>query len=199
MTITGTQIVARVNYLLNDISNVQWTEAEKLAWINEGRRVMATIEPTVFGAGTEVEHVAVAGCKQRITTSGAYRIASVDSNVSTGEALYPVDASQLDAFRPGWRADSGAVAQNWFPDATDPLAFWIYPAITAGLKLKAHVHITPTDLAALSDTALPFDQYEPSLVNYVCYRCLAKDGEASNETKAAAYFQLFTSALKGGA
>lgn len=197
--ITGTQIIERVNYLLNDVSNVQWTAAEKLAWLNDGRREMATLKPEIFGSGTEVEHSATAGAKQRITATGAYRLLTVDSNAASGKATRPTTQAQLDAFRPGWRSETSALVQNWFLDATDPLAFWVYPVVAAGLVLKAHVYITPPDLASLTDTALPFDQYMMPLVNYICFRALSKDNEGGNETKAAAYFQLFTAALKGAA
>lgn len=194
MAITGTQISTRVGILLNDTSLVRWTGDERLIWINDGRREMAGLKPTIFGSGTKVSHTLAAGCYQRLGTTGAYQLKSIDSNQSTGKAIRPTTQSQLDAFKPGWRADTGTEVQNWFPDETDPLAFWVYPAVAAAV-VDAHAWITPTDLTDLSQTALPFDQWEPALVNYVCYRALSKEDEASLVAKATAFYQLYTAAL----
>lgn len=194
MAITGTQISTRVGILLNDTSLVRWDAAERLVWINDGRREMASLKPTIFGNGTKVTHTLAAGCYQRIDTAGAYQLKSIDSNNATGKAIRPTTQQQLDAFKPGWRADTGTEVQNWFPDETDPLGFWVYPAVS-GAVVDTHVWITPTDLATLSDTALPFDQYEPALVNYVCYRALSKEDEAGMVAKATGFYSLFTSAL----
>ena len=194
MAITGTQIMERVNYLLNDTSNVRWTSAEKLLWLNDGRREMAQGKPEIFGGSSEVTHTLAAGAKQRITTTGAYKFVSADSNVTSGRAIRPTTQGQLDSFKPDWRSDTGDDVENYFADTTDPLAFWIYPVATG--DLKCHAYVTPTDLAALTDTALPFDQYEPILVNYILFRAYSKEDEAGSAQKAAAYQQLFTTALK---
>lgn len=194
MTIPATQVATRARYLLQDASGTRWTDAEILHWINEGRREMARIKPTVFGNGTEVTHTLTAGCRQRITTADAYRIDSINYNVASGAAIRATTKDLLDAFKPAWRKDTGTEVQNWFSDETDPLAFWVYPA-AEGVMVKAHVHISPADLTALSDTALPFDIYEPALVNYVCAKALAKEDEAGSLAKAQAFAQLFTDGL----
>lgn len=194
-TITGTQISNRVGILLQDEGSTRWTAAERLGWMNDGRREMAHAKPTIFGSGTEVTHTTTAGNKQTIGTSGAYSIVSVDSNVSTGKAIIPCTKVYLDAFRSTWRSDSGTEVQNWFPDEIDQVSFWVYPAVGVGVDLKAHVFITPADLGALTDVALPFDQYEPVLVNYVCYRALAKEDEAGAVQKAQAFYELFKAGL----
>jgi hypothetical protein len=193
--ITGTQISDRVGHLLLDTASARWTPAERLLWINDGRREMAEIRPSIFGNGTEVSHTTTSGCRQRLTDSSAYMLVSVDYNVATGKAIRLTTKTQLDAFRPGWRADTGAVVQNWFPDETDALAFWIYPS-APGVDIKCHAHITPTDLASLSDVALPYDLYEPALVNYVMFRAFSKEDEVGSVQKAAAYRELFVSAFK---
>ena len=200
MAITGTQISTRVGILLNDTTLVRWTGDERLIWINDGRREMAGLKPMIFGSGTKVSHTLVAGCYQRLGTTGAYQLDSIDSNQATGKAIRRTTQLQLDSFRPGWRADTGTEVQNWFPDETDPLAFWVYPGQGAippatAMVVDAHAWITPVDLAQLSDTALPFDQWEPALVNYVCYRALSKEDEAGMVAKAQAFYQLYTSAL----
>ncbi len=193
MTIIAQQAVTRARVLLQDTTGIRWDDAEMLLWVNEGRREMAHLKPAIFGNGTEVTHTLTTGCKQRIATTGAYKIDSINYNVTSGKAVRPTSKTQLDAFKPSWRNDTGTDVQNWFEDSTDPLGFWVYPASTG--DLKAHVYITPTDLASLAEPALPFDQYEPVLVNYLAYRSFSKEDEAGSAAKAQAYFALFTSAL----
>lgn len=196
MAITVQQVFDRAGVLLSDTTNVRWTTEELLNWLNDGRREMAVRKPSIFGNGTEITHTTTDGNKQTVTTTGAYRIDSVNSNVASGKAIRVCDKAQLDAFKPAWRNDTAADAQNWWGDETDPLSFWIYPSVGAGRDIKAHVHITPADLSSMTDTALPFDIYEPALVNYLCFRMLSKDAEyAGNAQAAAAYYQLFTTAL----
>lgn len=196
MAITVAQVFSRVNYLLNDTTDTRWTAAEKLLWLNDGRREMAALKPGVFGAGSEVTHTSTSGARQRITATGAYRLASVDYNVASGAALRVTTRQQLDAFAPDWRALVDTDAENYFTDETDPLAFWICPSVGVGAQIKCHVHITPTDLVNTSDVALPYDQFEPPLVNYILFRAFSKEDEAGAEQKAAAYLQLFQSAFK---
>lgn len=191
MPITGTQISERVGILLQDSAATRWPTTERLLWINDGRRQMAERRPEIFGAGTEVAHTLVAGAKQRISTAQALKLVSVDSHGSS--AVLPTSRQALDGFRPAWRADTGRTVDNWFPDETDPLAFWIHPGSTG--ELRCHVLLMPEDLASLSAVALPFDIYKPHLVNYVCYRALAKEDEAASVEKAAAYLKLFVDGL----
>lgn len=194
MAITGVQISDRVGILLNDTTLIRWTAAERLIWINDGRREMAERKPEIFGSGSEVTHTVTAGAKQRIGTAGAYKLVSVDSNAASGRSVRLTSQDQLDAFLPEWRsADIADDVQNWFPDKVDLLAFWIYPQ-TAG-TLNCHVYITPTDLTSLTEAALPYDQYEPTLVNYIMFRAYSKENEAGSADRAVAYKTLFDSAF----
>lgn len=191
MPITAQQISDSAGILLQDVSATRWTDVERLVWINDGRRQMAELKPEIFGAGTEVVHTLVSGARQRIATVNALRLVSVDSH--GGSAVLPTSRQALDGFRPAWRTDTGRTVDNWLPDETDPLAFWIHPGSTG--DLRCHVLLMPPDLAAPSDVALPFDIYKPHLVNYVCYRALAKEDEAASVDKAAIYLKLFNDGL----
>jgi hypothetical protein len=200
MAILASAAVTRARYILNDTSGsgVRWKDEEMLLWVNEARRIMANVKPTIFGASTYVEHTLVAGNKQRITTTNAYKIDSINSNKTSGKAIRPIARQQLDSFRSAWANDTADDVQNWFSDETDPLAFWVYPAPSSasiGAKLNTHIWITPDDLSALNQTALPFDQYEPALVNFILARAFAKEDEAGAAEKSAAYLQLFNAAL----
>ncbi len=198
MTITAATTIVSVRDLIGDPYSERWTDADLLKWITDGLREMATIRPAIFGAsGTELSHVLAAGCKQRLTAANAFQIVSVDYNVASGKAIRLITGSQLDAFRPGWRADIAADVQNWFPDGEDQLSFWVYPAV-AGATVSVHAHITPAAVTTTAAVVLPYDQYAPVLVNYVCFRAFSRDVEyGGNQAAAQAYYALFTAALKG--
>jgi hypothetical protein len=191
MPVTSQQISDSAGILLQDVSATRWPAAERLAWINDGRRQMAELKPEIFGADTEVTHTLTTGARQRLATTGALRLVSVDSH--GGNAVLPTMRQALDSFRPGWRDETARAVDNWFPDETDRLAFWIHPGSTG--ELRCHVLLMPADLTALSDVALPFDIHKPHLINYVCYRALAKEDEAASIEKAAAYLKLFIDGL----
>jgi len=193
MPITAQQISDNAGILLQDVGAIRWPTTERLVWINDGRRQMAELKPNVFGAGSEVTHTLTSGAKQRITAANALKFLSADYNAGSGKACRPTVRASLDAFKPSWRSDPGPDVLNWFPDETDPLAFWIHP-VAAG-SLKCHIHLMPESLASLADVALPFDIYTPHLVNYVCYRAHAKEDEAASIEKAAAYLKLFVDGL----
>lgn len=193
-SITGTTVVERARTLLQDTAGIRWTDTEMLGWANDGRREMARLMPSIFAETSAVQHTTSAGPAQRCASLGAYRVLSVDSD-SAGKAIRPTTKSVLDAFHPGWRADTATSAHNWFPDDADPLRFWIYPAVGAGKTLNLHILASPADLAALTQVALPLDIYEPILMNYLCFRAYSKETEAGAVEKAAAYFKLFTEAL----
>lgn len=194
MAVTISYIGNAARLLLQDVDGVRWTDAELITWVNEGRREMAHIKPSVFGQGSEFIHTLTAGNLQSSAAAGAYAIASVDSNYPSGLAIRPGDHEQLDAFRPQWRADTALSVDNWWPDHVNPIAFWVYPA-AAGKQLKYRAYITPSDLSSLTDVALPFDQYASTLVNYVLARMYSKEDEAGSVAKAQEYLGLFTSAL----
>ena len=43
---TGANILARVESILQDTSNVRWTEAELLNYLNDGQREIANLAPS---------------------------------------------------------------------------------------------------------------------------------------------------------
>jgi hypothetical protein len=188
-------VVGNVRTVLNDSSGVRWGNSEVVAWLNEGRKELARLAyDKVFGDGTRYTHVLVAGCFQTLSVSGAFEIARVDSNVSTGRSIRLASKDQLNAFRPGWRNDTATEVQNWFPDDTNPLGFWVYPA-AAGRSITVYARTTPTELGYDAPAALPSDMYISNLENYILFRAYSKEDEAGSLAKAQAAYQLFITAF----
>jgi hypothetical protein len=162
---------------------------------------MAKLKPDVFGLSAEAVHTATITepkNRQLAITTGAYRVHTVDSNVTSGRAIRQItNIEQLDSFNSTWRNEAaGTNVENWALDPVNPVAFWIYPSVAAGTQLRIHVLISPPDVTLISDVVLDFDVYEPVLVNYVMYRALATDDEAGAVQKSQAYFQLFMEGMK---
>ena len=199
MALLVSAVVLRARTLVNDTTGVRWTDPEMLLWINDGRREMATARPSIFGHGSKLTHALSAGAYQELDAStGAYAVADIAHNLVGGQpgpVISLVTKSSLDSFRPGWLQETGNSVQNWVVDPSNPLGFWVYPAVTGG-QVAVTAMVTPAELYAMDDVALPFDQYLTTLVNYVLYRAYSKDAEAgANAQIAAAYLQLFSAAF----
>lgn len=221
MSVSTKSVSDRVSLLMHDAASILWRPEERLMWINDGRRAIARKDPGHFGDTVEVAHELTSGSRQRVNTrvppgAGAFKVASVDYNVASGQAIRVTTKDQLDAFKPTWRKDKGANVQNWIPEDIDPLAFWVYPATSAPLidpgdgiyigevptthTIMLRLFMLPESVASISDgvVALPNEKYLPALVNYVCFRMKSKPAQETYDQAAAiAYMQAFDAEMKG--
>ena len=99
---TPSEIFARADDVLQDTSFVRWPQAERLRYLNDGRREMAVIRPDIY-ATTDVVTL-VAGTKQALP-AGRSRlfdvVRNINSDSSPGPAVRIVEREVLDSFRPG--------------------------------------------------------------------------------------------------
>ena len=65
---TGANILARVENILQDTSNVRWTEAELLNYVNDGQREIANLAPSA--TATHANLALVVGTKQTLPDDG---------------------------------------------------------------------------------------------------------------------------------
>lgn len=199
MTILVSGVLSRVRALANDVAGTRWPDAELLQWVNDGRREMAALMPAVFSVTAKHTVTLVAGNYQEVAVPNAFAITAITHNINSdftmGAAIRETSRSAVADFKPLWQSDEGLAVQNWFRDEISPVAFWVYPSVPDGL-IAVVLRVTPSELTATSDVALPFDQFLTPLVNYVLYRVYSKNAEvAQNAQLAAAHLQLFTAAM----
>lgn len=201
-TITVASILNRASIILQDPTNIRWTAAELLDWLNEGQREVVLAKPNASVKNTSKQ--LAAGTKQTIPTDGV-SLVDVVRNLGTdgstpGNAIRLVTREILDAQVNNWHAATPAATVKHFTyTPLDPKTFYVYPPQPA--SGQGYVEIiysaAPTDAAANGTITLD-DIYTTALLNYVLYRAYSKDAEyAANTQLATAYYQAFQALLQG--
>ena len=197
---TPSEIFARADDVLQDTSFVRWPQAERLRYLNDGRREMAVIRPDIY-ATTDVVTL-VAGTKQALP-AGRSRlfdvVRNINSDSSPGPAVRIVEREVLDSFRPGWHSETPAATIHFCYDERLPKVFHVYPPASAGQKLEVAVAVDPDDLLIAnieSDQLTQEGVHAPLLAHYVIHRAYLKDAEfAGNAALSQQHYQLFLNGL----
>ena len=221
-TIYASAIFTEVDGILLDTSKVRWTDAEKLRYLNAGQRQAVILKPDVYTLSTVYK--LAAGTKQSVPdgTSAFQTPAAVTipeciqflrliRNMGTtglvaGAAITPVGMDFMDAYNPTWHADSAsATARNYVYNEEDPDHFYVSPPQPPSSQgyVEAVFSASPADVVAAAgpsyDVAITIsDVYKDILVNYILFRCYAKDAAFSpyNASRAVEYWNLFVLGLE---
>ena len=191
-------ILAKVGHLMLDPDHVRWTEAEIIGWTNESAGAILTRRPAAFSRRSV--HTLVAGTLQSIPTGGSMLLDIVRNvgadGVKPGEAIRRTDRQLLDDSDANWHSakPKSTVKQYTFDDRA-PTVFYVYPPVTAGVKIEMFDAALPPAVATVSDQLDINAEYAEAVVNYVAYRCNIKDSEYSSPAAAVNYYQAFEAAL----
>lgn len=202
MAVTGQNIADKVELLLQDETNVRWTEPELLGWINSGQREIAIAKPNALTSNATMLLTA-GSTKQNIPVAGIQLLDVVrnmgSAGTAAGRAVTGIDRKILDSSLPTWHSDanSGSEVKHFTFDARDPKTFYVFPKAPAtALYVEIIMSINPTVLASLGSTISYDDIYEAVLIDYVLYRAYSKDSEhTTNMQRSAAHYQAFMNAL----
>ena len=202
MAVTGQNIADKVELLLQDETNVRWTEAELLGWINSGQREIAIAKPNALTSNTTMQLTASA-TKQTIPATGIQLMEVIrnmgSDGLTPGRAITGIDRSVLDRTIPTWHSDAnpaGSVKHFTF-DPRDPKTFYVYPKAPAtALYVEIVISINPAQLASMASNISYDDIYETVLIDYVLYRAYGKDSKhTSNMQRSTNHYQAFQNAL----
>lgn len=211
-TLTGTNIIDRARYVLQDSSGVRWTDAELLDHINDGQREIVNFKPEVKATHANVQ--LSTGTEQTLPSGGlrllkiSRNMASTASDAAGGKAIRIIEEDLLNSIEPDWHDPTvtgasahGSIIKNYIFDPDDPKKFYVYPGVKSGSNAYVEVIYSalPADLSVVSDTIDIDDIYGNALVDFVLYKAYLKDAEyAANQQRAGTHFQLFTTSLSGG-
>ncbi len=211
-TLTGANLISRIQDTLQDTTGVRWVEAELLRYINDGQREVVNFRPEAAADHSNVQ--LATGTEQSIPDVALSLIKVVRNMSATGgsatgkRSIRLVDGEVLNSIEPDWHdptvtgdAAHGSVIKHYVYDPDDPRRFYVYPGVKSGSN--AYVELVtarnPTDLSATSSTIYIDDIYGNPLVDYVLFRCYMKDSEfAGSQQRANTHYQLFVSSLSGG-
>lgn len=198
---TGQNIADEVRTQLNDgdASNLRWSDAEILSYINAGQRQIVMLVPE---ANIASETVALADAVRQTLPSGGIKFISLENdndNDNPGPAVRIVEQDALSSAFPEWEyAGHQSTHMNYptfedehtefffehfFHDPREPKAYYLFPPTdgeTPDVLLKYSK--LPTALGTLAGTFALGDEYLNAEIEYVTYRCLMKDGRYSAST-----------------
>ena len=209
-TLTGANLITRVQDTLQDTTSVRWPEAELLRYINDAQREIVNFRPEASSKTANLQ--LVTGTLQTLPTEGL-RLIKVTRNMSdasggaTGaRAIRLVSVDILNTQEPDWNNPSvsgdaahGTNVKHYVFDEDDPRKYYVYPGVSGNAYVEIVFSRTPTDLANTSATIYIDDIYGNAIVDYVLYRAYMKDAEfAANSQRAGQHYQLFTASLGQG-
>ena len=210
-TLTGANLIARIQDILQDTTSIRWPEAELLRYINDAQREVCNLRPE--STATTANTALVVGTKQSLP-SGGLRLIRVTRNMSSaagnatgGRAVRLVDVDILNTQEPNWHdptvsgdAAHTTTVKHYIFDEDNPRSFYVYPgASSTSTFLEIVYSAAPTDLANTSATLHVDDIFANAVIDYVLFRCYLKDAEyAGNQQRAGTHFQLFSSSLGAG-
>lgn len=204
MTTSAVSILQRVVDLAQDATNVRWTAAELVRWLNDGQRQILVYRPDLFATPTVIN--LVAGTRQNLPATAAKLIDIVNNNTGTKSAVRQVERGPLDEFNPDWHSDTpSTTVKQYMYDMRDPRAFYVYPPAAVGASVNAICANYPVDIAEPSAGAsyttvtgniTPGDIAAAALVDYMLYRMYSKDIEAAgNVALATGHYSAFAELL----
>lgn len=200
MPLAVAAIVAATSDLLMDPDFKRWPVSERIRWGNEAMGAILTRRPAAFT--TRVVVTLVAGTLQSIPVGSSMFIDLArniaNDGVTPGGAIRRSDRQQLDDADSDWHSGTAkARIQQYVFDDRMPTEFYVYPPAIAGTKAELWHAPLPATLAE-DNTAGSWDigaEYQEAVVNYICYRCKAKDSEEGSPTDAIGFYQAFETAL----
>jgi hypothetical protein len=202
-TILASAIINKAEIVLQDTTNVRWSESELLGWLNDGQREIALLRPDVSNVTASV--ALVAGTKQALPSTGTM-LMKITRNMGTngttaGPAVRKVPQDLLDSQRPNWHTDTAtAVVQHYTFDLRTPRIYYVWPPSLGTTQVEMVYAAPPADVAAIGNAITIDDIYANVLINYILYRAYSKDMElAGNAARAEAALNLFNAALGGKA
>lgn len=198
MTVLVSEIMDRVDRLLQDPNGLKWSMAERLLWLNDGLRQISATNPTATNAVAVVR--LTAGSRQYIPSDG-WLLLSVSRNMGTngttpGRAIRIISRELLDSYSPNWHTDTAsAVTKHFLYDIQDQTSFWVYPPSNGSGYIELNYSRQPAPLTTQAQAIPVFDIYAPALVDYIVYRAHSKSAEYCKPEVAAAAYQAFAAAV----
>lgn len=176
-------LIGQAAELLQDVSNVTWTEPQLLAWLSEAQRAVCIARPD---ASVTVAHQKlVPGVRQSVTGNKVLDVTmNTDSDGKpTGPAVRLVERRTRNA---NWMmATPDDEVREYMIDDRDPAGFLVYPPVNdyetdpslPEVWVEVVQAVTPAEVSdANSDIAIK-DIYSPALLEWMLYRALGRDSE----------------------
>ena len=206
MSVTVQSVVDRAEYIFQDTSNIRWTTAELIFWINDAQRDISLLKPDATSTNTTL--TLATGTKQSVP-AGGNRLLKIIRNMSaasggTGKtAIRIVSRDALDTQEPNWHdptvtgyAKHGTTVKNYMYSEEDPRNFYVFPGVAGNAYIELVYSSNPATIALGANLGVP-DVLANAVLDYVLYRGYMKETETADQQRASTHYQLFIASVTG--
>lgn len=201
MEFTVSDLVNRLDELLNDSGRVRWPLVTRQRWILDAQQAIVAAEAKAGAVGTEQVVLTADRPKQRPAawTATAFRaLHDITHNVVGGnlrDTIRYLSRAQLDAQRPNWmREPTGTIIKYWMPIENEPEAFYVYPVPKTGVTVLAQTSYYPTtaDAEVLGVRA----EFKNAVLHLAAAYCWMKDDTPGDRENVMTHLQLAGTSLQ---
>lgn len=170
----------------------RYSDADLLEYGNGALRSLPGIKPSLLYTEGDLT-CETDQALQSVSFDDAHSLVAV-LRIKDGAALTQFDKASLDAFMPGWMSAASAAAQQWAPNADDPVRFYLNPPAPAGQVLVVIYVRIPGPFTADEDTGLPKTITE-ACADYIAGYAESRNDEAVNSNRATQFINQFAARL----
>lgn len=199
-TIKVIDIIDRAEEILQDPSNVRWSQQTLLDYLNDAQREIVLYRPDANPVNQSFTLAQAA--KQTLPTAGL-RLLSLYKNLSpTTKPITNIQKKVLDDQIEDWYGTTSTNVEHYVYDPYDPKIFYVYPHPSAsGHTVEIVYSSTPSNITisnfSTATTVIGVDDiYANAILDYILYRAYQKDTEyAGDLNKAGVYLQTFQGSM----
>ena len=199
-TVKVIDVIDKAEEILQDNSNVRWSQQTLLDYLNDAQREIVLFRPDA--STTNASFTLAQTAKQALPTGGL-RLLDVYKNLSPNKTpVTIIERKVLDDQVDDWYSSTGLAVEHYVYNPVDPKNFYVYPHPSGGGHTISIVYSSaPSNISignfSTATTVISLDDiYANAILDYILYRSYLKDAEyAGDLQRAGAYLQSFQSAI----
>lgn len=200
MTILVKDVFRRVSTTLQDTTKVRWTNEELLDWLNDAQLEIVLQRPDAKVVNQPFP-CAANSTKQALPEAGLRLIDVVRNLGGSEDPITLIGRETLDTTVPGWHKSAPTDdIENYVYDDRYPKYFYLYPRPTDGVSVEIAFSTAPEavvveDFSSNEEVIGLDDVYQNAIIDYMLYRCYAKETDTQNMNLSAVRFNSFANSL----
>lgn len=199
-TIRVIDLIDKAEEILQDTTNVKWSQQSLLNYLNDAQREIVLVRPDANPVNAAFT---LAQSAKQTLPSAALRLLSLYKNKNPQtKTIQNIQKKVLDDTVVDWYGTSSLFVEYYVYDERDPKNFYVYPHPSAAghevelVYSSAPTNVTIADFSTTTTVISLDDIYANAILDYMLYRAYQKDTEsASDINKSTAYLQSFRNSL----
>ena len=199
-TVKVIDVIDKAEEILQDNSNVRWSQQTLLDYLNDAQREIVLFRPD---ASTTNASFTLAQTAKQALPSGGLRLLDVYKNLSPNKTpVTIIERKVLDDQVDDWYSSTGLAVEHYVYNPVDPKNFYVYPHPSGGghtieiIYSSSPSEITISNFSSDTHVIGLDDTYANAILDYMLYRAYQKDSEfAGDLQKSSSYYASFQNAL----